>query len=280
MTDTPLEILSLGGGVQSSTLLLMSCRGELPKLDAAIFSDTCWESDETYAHIEWLTAEAERAGIPVLCVTGGNLRDRTVEGWARGTKGDGKRFASLPLFTRAADGSVGMLKRQCTKEYKILPVQRAIRGLLGQRPGQRWPTDVAVNLWFGISRDEMRRVRVPDKAWKAHVYPLIGLEKRYARVARAMTREDCRQWMDTTYGRIAPRSACLGCPFRSNAEWRGIRASRHWTDVVEVDATIRHRGGIRGDLFLHSSCVPLAEADLNDAAMPLFGRECFGQCWT
>ena len=35
-----LNVLSLGAGVQSSTLLLMSCRGVLPKLDAAIFADT------------------------------------------------------------------------------------------------------------------------------------------------------------------------------------------------------------------------------------------------
>lgn len=34
-----LKVLSLGAGVQSSTLLLMACEGELP-IDAAIFADT------------------------------------------------------------------------------------------------------------------------------------------------------------------------------------------------------------------------------------------------
>ena len=35
-----LHILSLGAGVQSSTMALMSARGDLPKPDAAIFADT------------------------------------------------------------------------------------------------------------------------------------------------------------------------------------------------------------------------------------------------
>ena len=37
-----MRVLSLGAGVQSSTLLLMACHGEL-ELDAAIFADTQWE---------------------------------------------------------------------------------------------------------------------------------------------------------------------------------------------------------------------------------------------
>src|SRR5919198_522536 len=38
----PLRILSLGAGVQSSTLLLMALAGELPRLDAAILLDNPW----------------------------------------------------------------------------------------------------------------------------------------------------------------------------------------------------------------------------------------------
>lgn len=38
-----LKVLSLGAGVQSTTVLLMSWAGELPPLDCAIFADTGWE---------------------------------------------------------------------------------------------------------------------------------------------------------------------------------------------------------------------------------------------
>lgn len=40
MTAPTKRILSLGAGVQSSALLILAARGDLPRLDAAIFSDT------------------------------------------------------------------------------------------------------------------------------------------------------------------------------------------------------------------------------------------------
>ena len=43
-----LRILSLGAGVQSSTLALMIEKGEIPMVDAGIFADTQAESKETY----------------------------------------------------------------------------------------------------------------------------------------------------------------------------------------------------------------------------------------
>lgn len=42
-----LKVLSLGAGVQSSALLLMSCRGVLPRIDAAVFADTRFEPSGT-----------------------------------------------------------------------------------------------------------------------------------------------------------------------------------------------------------------------------------------
>ena len=69
MTGNPspptLRLLSLGAGVQSTTLLLMSLCGELPKLDAAIFADTGWEPARVYEHLERITAEAERGGVRI-----------------------------------------------------------------------------------------------------------------------------------------------------------------------------------------------------------------------
>ena len=40
IAERPLRVLSLGAGVQSTALLLMSCKGEIEKLDAAVFADT------------------------------------------------------------------------------------------------------------------------------------------------------------------------------------------------------------------------------------------------
>lgn len=124
-----LHVLSLGAGVQSTTVLLMSCRGELPKLDAAIFADTQWEPEEVYEHLNWLSNEAAEAGIPVYRVTNGNLRRHTLEGFVRGSAAEGQRYASLPLYVLNPDGSQGMVRRQCTREYGLLqrPGLRALR---------------------------------------------------------------------------------------------------------------------------------------------------------
>jgi hypothetical protein len=61
--QTPaLRVLSLGAGVQSTTLLLMSVYGELPPLDYAIFADTGWEPARVYEHLDRVTAVAEEGG--------------------------------------------------------------------------------------------------------------------------------------------------------------------------------------------------------------------------
>lgn len=56
-----------------------------------------------------------------------------------------------------------------------------------------------------------------------------------------------------------------------------------WVDAVEVDRTLRNGlRGIRGEVFLHRSCVPLDEAELSTAAdhgqPDLSPNECEGIC--
>jgi len=150
-----IRVLSLGAGVQSSTLL-MSCRGVLPKLDAAVFADTQWEPKAVYTWLEFLREEASRAGIPVHVVTAGNLRDDALMFLQQRVLADGKRHASMPIFVRNLAGSRGLIRRQCTGSYKIDMIERCIRrDILGMQPGQRDP-DNAVEQWIGISSDEIQ----------------------------------------------------------------------------------------------------------------------------
>jgi 3'-phosphoadenosine 5'-phosphosulfate sulfotransferase (PAPS reductase)/FAD synthetase len=48
-----MRVISLGAGVQSTTLLLLAHRGELPggPVDYAIFADTGWEPAGVYRHL-------------------------------------------------------------------------------------------------------------------------------------------------------------------------------------------------------------------------------------
>ncbi len=102
-----LRVLSLGAGVQSTTLALMAAHGEVgPLPDCAIFSDTCWEPRAVYEHLAWLRSP-NVLPFPVHIVTAGNIRDGLVRG------AQGERWASIPAFTRSASGNVGMIRRQC-----------------------------------------------------------------------------------------------------------------------------------------------------------------------
>jgi hypothetical protein len=278
----PLKILSLGAGVQSSTLLLMSIKGELPKLDACVFADTGWEPSEVYEHYEFLREEAGKSGIPVHRVTGGDLRNHTMKGVMRGKKEDGEQFVSIPLHIRKKDGTTGIVRRQCTRQYKIEPIQKFIKTeLLGLSLHARWPLEIVVDLWFGISSDEMRRVRIPDALWKRHVYPLCNIPFDYLKTQ--FNRQRCVSWLSKHYeNRRIPRSACIGCPFKTNREWRYLRSQfpEEWQDAIEVDRSLRGKGD--GDTFLHYSSEPLESANLGEDPNQLrfegFGNECLGYC--
>lgn len=49
-----MKILSLGAGVQSSTLALMCEAGEIEKPDYAIFADTGWEPRHVYQWLDYI----------------------------------------------------------------------------------------------------------------------------------------------------------------------------------------------------------------------------------
>src|SRR6266542_1825427 len=187
-----LRVLSLGAGVQSSTCLLMSLAGELPRLHAAIFADTGWEPKAVYQHLERLEATAQAGGVPVYRVSAGNLRSDALD--------PDHHFASLPLFVRREDGGRGMIRRQCSREYKVTPIRRQVRALYeqaGHPPG-------GVEQWLGISLDEAHRMRSSDVRY-------IAL--RYVLVEQRMTRGDCQRWLAAHGWQGVPRSSCIGCPY-------------------------------------------------------------------
>src|SRR4051794_37808635 len=99
-----LRILSLGAGVQSTTVLLMTLAGELPPIDAAIFADTGWEPKAVYGHLWDLARRCEDAGVPLFVVSEGDIRSDALS--------RAHAFASMPLYSTGG----GQLRRQCTRE--------------------------------------------------------------------------------------------------------------------------------------------------------------------
>jgi len=77
------NVLSLGAGVQSTALALLSIDGKLPPIDCAIFADTGWEPAAVYQHLDRLTAELSRNSIPTYIVSNGNIRADPLAGGSR-----------------------------------------------------------------------------------------------------------------------------------------------------------------------------------------------------
>lgn len=268
MSEHPRRFLSLGAGVQSSTLALMIAHGEVPMVEAAIFADTQWEPKAVYEWLDWLETQLP---FPVHRVTAGSIRDSILK--KQNTTGG--RFASIPWYMRHEDGERGMGRRQCTREYKIEPLIRAKRQLLGYATRTRIPVGACETL-LGISTDEASRMRDSRERWNRNVWPLIELN---------MSRNDCLTWMRRNGYPQPPKSSCIGCPFHSDHEWRRIRDTdpEAWADAVALDEVIRKPvRGIRGEQFMHRKLLPLAEVDLSTAEergqINLFENECEGMC--
>ncbi|MGW4200345.1 hypothetical protein [Streptomyces sp. NPDC004726] len=238
-------------------MLALSAAGVLPTVDYAIFADTGWEPKAVYDHLDRLEREiAAPAGIPVLRVSSGNIRKDALD--------PDHRFASMPLHILNENGRPGMTRRQCTGEYKIKPIKKQVRELLGYPYPARVPKGVFVEQWVGISTDEFHRAKDADVKYMRNRHPLIDL---------GWSRADCVRYLTSIGFAETPKSSCLGCPFHGNAQWRAIRdhSPEEWADVVEFDAAIREGNAranangnrLLGQAFLHRSRVPLGEAPID-----------------
>jgi hypothetical protein len=256
-----LRVISLGAGVQSTAMALMAAHGEIAQMpDCAIFADTQWEPAAVYTHLAWLKGALP---FPVHVVTAGDIRANAI---AR--KGaDGHAFASIPWFTLSPGGKSGMGRRECTDQYKLRPIKQKVVELMGgRRPAG------GVEMWLGISKDEASRMKPSRVGYIENRWPLIEL---------GLSRRDCLAWMEARGYPKPPRSACVGCPFRTDADWR-LLTPAEFASAVEVDKVIRSQPGERGQQFAHQRRIPLDQVDLSTAEergqLNLFENECEGMC--
>lgn len=282
MIKIMVKVISLGLGVQSTALYLMSSLKELPPAKVAIFSDTGKESTATYDYLDYLKKwQKQHRGIDIAVVREKNLYDDLVN------KSKSKRFASIPAFTLNADGKVGMLRRQCTGDYKIRPVDDYIRDQIYRLPkGARRPQ---TSVWIGITTDEAERMSIPKERWKVNHYPFLGLtvdsRGNVERIPWTVPRDrnSVMEWYRLKGIPVPPKSSCVFCPYQSDHTWamRKQHAPEDFQAAVRVDEAIRNstRQGVKNPVYLHRSCTPLSEVVFNTAHTSEWG-ECSGTCHT
>jgi len=163
--------------------------GDLPRPDLVIFSDTGAERPETMDLI------AEHI-IP-LC-TAMDLQFDIVR----------SHLGRLDEYYRSR-GAIPMIgARHCTAKFKIRPIRRHIREIVGNARGK-----LLAEAWLGITTDEAHRESVSDVRWIQNRFPLLE---------REISRQDCLDYLDRE-GYNVIKSGCFMCPYQSSQEWLEVR---------------------------------------------------------
>jgi hypothetical protein len=252
-----LRVLSHGGGVQTTALCLMAARGDIgPMPDVAIFADTGGEPRKVYAYLDWLQ---DQVPFPIRRVRrpGPTLAELT----ASVAAGERPRSGAAlpPLYTSEPKG---MLPKQCSREFKTRPVTAEVRRMLGLEPRQRVTGGVRVEMWIGISKDEIWRAARHECKWIHNRHPLVELN---------MTRADCIQWLQERQYRMPFKSSCVYCPFRTGPQWVDMQENdpEDFADAVAWDKAFRAGWpGMSGEAFIHRDMLPLDEVDFRRITDP------------
>jgi len=263
-----LTVISLGAGVQSTTMALMAAHGEItPMPDCAIFADTGDEPRAVYDHLRWLMSP-NVLPFPVHIATRGRLSERLIAG---------DEQARVPFHKVALDGKQSIVQRQCTRNFKIRPIRHKTRELLGVGPSG-YIAPGTVECWIGISMDEAVRMKPSDVDYIVNRWPLIEQRR---------DRRWCLRWLADNGYPAPAKSACIFCPYQNDEQLRARRDSApdEWAAMVALDQNLRTPemvGRFLGSQFIHRSCVPLDEVDLSTAEdrgqLNMFNNECEGMC--
>ena len=142
--------------MQSTALYLMSSMRQFERADVAIFSDPMSEHPDTYKLVDWLLKwEKECADAIPIHIVGKNLYNDIVSPIKKMKTGFDK-YACIPSYTKNKNGERGISRRQCTYDYKIEPLHRKVRKLMGLKNGERLKP---YELWLGITIDEAQRMK-------------------------------------------------------------------------------------------------------------------------
>jgi hypothetical protein len=266
-----IHIIGLGAGVQSSTMALMAAKGEItPMPVAAVFADTQAEPDSVYSWLDWLVPQLP---FPVYRVSAGSVWDTLTKIRTR-EDGTGTYIRqSIPAWTANDKGGSTPLMRGCTRDYKVNPIVRQVKQLRKTHGAD------LVKQWIGISRDESHRMKDSGIPGIQHIWPLIDAR---------MTRTHCIEWMERNGYPKPPRSACVFCPYHSDAEWDRLKREEPDAFALAVKAERDLQGAIAGVTrptadtmpYLHKSLRPIDQVDFtrDTSQLNLFGNECEGMC--
>lgn len=173
-------------------------------------------------------------------------------------------------------GKEGMMMRQCTYDYKIVPSVKLIRKLCN--PTSKNPA----TFWIGFSIDEIQRMS-PSK--------IKSIKYQYPLIEHRISRQGCVNFLEKIGYPIPCRSSCIGCPFHDDHEWRNLNLFER-LEVEDFESRVNKIGLKRknkenlavGRIRLHRSTKTIdTQPYLKDDAqseLDLKSETCGGSCFT
>jgi hypothetical protein len=292
-----LRVISLGAGVQSSTMALMADRGlfgERP--DLAVFADTGDEPKKVYAWLAWLQYQLT---YPVMILHPKMrlmVEDGSMLTYKRGDRAGVEYWRNLiPYFSRDKEDPTkeGLMNRKCTSNYKIRRIIKYLRQSVHPEVFRPWrmafnadirkarkstprregeiakdwaaryvatvtPPPPLIQTWIGISTDEAVRMKPSRDPWIQHRWPLLDV---------MMSRAGCLLWMERNGFPRPPKSACTYCPYHSDEQWLELFEE----DREAFDEAVAHERRVQENArrcpttkaipYLHRERIPLDQVD-------------------
>jgi hypothetical protein len=264
-SEIVLDVASIGFGVQSTGIALMSGLGLIPKADKYYFSELR-ETQATIDYIGYINPILKDMGINVDILKPDDIYEHILN-W----KND-ERVSMIPLWFLNDEGKSQPLKRQCTSDFKIEVIASKIRVDLNTPRLKR----NSIRIWQGISIDEERRAKkspLYTNGLRVNHYPFIG---KYGNI----TYPDFI-WKDYSRTKIIdeifkkngfivpPKSSCFFCPFHDIEYWYEIfiKYPKQWELACVLDDTLRNYNYMdsfeRGPFYLYKGLLPLRKIDFD-----------------
>jgi hypothetical protein len=235
--DRPLDIASVGGGVDSFSMLLGAlARGERP--DLVIFADVTdagrkdpGEWPATYRHLrEVVVPLCASKGIEFKWLT-------TEEEPIRGQR-------SLIAYFEHLNAMPGRISRMCTSAAKVERIFRFVERVV--------PEHVAINMWVGFEAGEENRSRPNGR--DPHAQSNGRIRRRFPLQEWGMCRCRCVSYIREAGYQVPNGSACVFCPFSKWDDFTNLRdqlpeqfarvqAMEDNCKLTKAGKTIRFAGG-------------------------------------
>lgn len=220
-----MKVISYGGGVQSTALLVLAGTGRLD-VDAALMANVGDDSEHPatlrYVHEVAMPWAAEH-GVALHLLDRKRRNGETETLWGRLMR-EGSR--SLPIPIRMSNGAPGT--RSCTADFKI----RVVGKWLKQHGASK---DNKATVYIGISVDEIQRANTRRvEAHEEIEYPLLDL---------GLWRVDCQRLIAAAGLPVPPKSSCFFCPFHRPTVWATMRAEE--PELFEKSAQLEDTLNVR-----------------------------------